>query len=123
MFGSTREQVASLDEGWEAVITPKSEKTLYVMIILVFVVTYLSVLANCSSDYVEVRYPEHDHEHSQVHCGFDLNNFIPSEDRSSSSAGLASSRGLLSLITEPRLPILSFSVFKVPKPVQTASFV
>jgi hypothetical protein len=106
-----------------SVVKSKSGKIVLGMVILIFAATHVFTLAHCLSDYIEIRQPGHDHHHTQIHCGVDITSFVTSDDRSSSFADLTFSLGSLSRITEPRLPILSFSVFKVPKPVQTPSFV
>jgi hypothetical protein len=77
------------------------------------------VFGICSFDFSEGGH-EHEHEEdthqSSVHCGVDLTNFIPSEDASSSLVNLTSDWYLFPQMTELRLPILSFSIFKIPKP-------
>ncbi len=51
-----------------------------------------------------------------IYCGIDLNSYMLTEDQSSSILDLTKYWKLSPHVIEPHLPILSFSIFKVPKP-------
>jgi hypothetical protein len=50
-----------------------------------------------------------------THCGIELNRYAPLEDESFALLDLTSYRNLCPLIVEPKLPILVYSIFKIPK--------
>jgi hypothetical protein len=90
----------------------KFNKTFLEILILVYVVSgaicslgFNGVDGNAKSDHIP-----------DIHCGIDLKNYAPPEDRNSSFVDLTPCWGLLPQINEPHLPILSFSILKVPKP-------
>jgi hypothetical protein len=90
----------------------KGKKTFLVVLIFVYGLS----AAICSSDFNGmVGHAGNDH-FPNIYCGIDLNNYVPLENPSSSLIDLTPCWGLLHQINEPHLPILSFPIFKVPKP-------
>ncbi len=89
----------------------KFNKTLLEILILVYVVSG----AICSVDFNAVDGPAKSDLIPDIHCGIDLKNYAPPQDRNSSLVDLTSWWGLLPKTIDPNLPILSFSIFKVPK--------
>jgi hypothetical protein len=85
------------------------------LLILTFTCGIVYIFGICSFDFDEGGHEEDTH-HSFVHCGVDLTNFVLSENASSSLVNLTSGWYLYPQMTELRLPILSFSIFKIPKP-------
>jgi hypothetical protein len=81
---------------------------------LIFV--YVFSAAICSLDLKGVDGHTENAPISDLHCGIDLKNYIPPEDRNSSLVDLTSRWSLLPKTIDPKLPILSFSIFKIPKP-------
>ncbi len=61
------------------------------------------------------RYAENDHS-PQILCGIDLNNYTPSDGHGFFLLDLTSCWNLIPESIEPHLPILSYSIFKIPKP-------
>ena len=51
-----------------------------------------------------------------IHCGIELNSYVPPDEGSSAFFDLTSYRKSCSLIVEPKFPILVYSIFKIPKP-------
>jgi hypothetical protein len=90
-------------------------KTFLGMVILMHVVAGLFTVVICSFDFNESEHAD-DHHPPQIHCGIDLDHFVPAKNGSSFLGYLASCLALLPQISEPYLPIVSFSIFKIPKP-------
>jgi hypothetical protein len=90
----------------------KFNKTFLGMLILVYVFS----AAICSLDLKGVDGHTENAPISDIHCGIDLKNYVPPEDRNSSLVDLTSRWSLLPKTIDPNLPVLSFSIFKVPKP-------
>jgi hypothetical protein len=98
-------------------VKSKCSKAFWGIIILIFGVTFATVntFAICSFDFHEGEHAGGNH-HPYFHCGVELNDFVPSENLSSSLGDLTSCWGISPQITEPQLPILSFSILKIPRP-------
>ncbi len=92
----------------------KGEKIFFGMIMLIFVYTCVFTLAICSFELTGGGHAENDHQ-PYSHCGVDLNNFVSPVDGSSSLVDLTSHWSLLPPIDELHLPVLCFSVLRVPK--------
>lgn len=105
----------SLDKGLRSVVESKRDKTFSGMLILIFVFACVYTVAICSFDFTGSAHAEDNHQ-AYSHCGADLNNFVPSEHGNSSFVDLTSYRSFLPPTVELYLPILNFSIFKVPKP-------
>jgi hypothetical protein len=82
----------------------------------VLMLVYVSSVAICSLDFNGMDGDAGNDHFPDIHCGIDLNNYAPSEDRSASLNDFSGHWRLLPRVIEPHLPILSFSIFKVPKP-------
>ncbi len=88
-----------------------------------FIFLYVLSFAICSLDFDGINGPIKADNIPDIHCGIDLTNFIPSENRSSCIINLTSCVALASNIMEPYFPILSYPIFKPPKPAKIFHFV
>ena len=81
---------------------------------LIFV--YVFSVALCSVDFIGTDgYAKNDPQ-PDTHCRIDLNSNLTANEQSSFLIDLTRRWHLLAQIIEPHLPILSFSIFKIPKP-------
>ncbi len=78
---------------------------------------YLFSVSICSPDLNGVNESAKNDQAPHVHCGVDLKTDALLENQISSCLDLPSHWRLFAGITEPNLPVLSFSIFKIPKPV------
>jgi hypothetical protein len=82
---------------------------------LIFIYAFSAVF--CSLPFSGLDwYAENDHS-PHIHCGIDLNNYAPSDGHGFFLFDLTSCWSLIPESIEPHLPILSFSIFKIPKAV------
>ena len=81
---------------------------------LIFI--YVFSAAICSLDFKGVAGHTENTPILDIHCGIDLKNYVPPEDRNSTLIELTSWWSLLTKTIDPNLPIFSVSIFKVPKP-------
>jgi len=81
---------------------------------LIFIYAFSAVFCLLPFSGLE-RYAEYDHP-PHIHCGIDLNNYAPSDEHGFFLFDLTSCWSLIHESIEPHLPILSFSIFKIPKP-------
>ena len=89
----------------------KYKKTSLGILILVYVFS----AAICSSDFNHANGHTEKDNTPDIHCGIELISNVPPEDGSSAHLDLTLSRKLSSFIVEPKLPILVYSIFKIPK--------
>lgn len=85
------------------------------LLILALIFASVYIFSVCSSELDQGGHEENTY-HPNFHCGVDLTNFVPSKDPSSSLKDFTSRWSLFSQGIKPHLPILIFSVFKIPKP-------
>lgn len=78
---------------------------------------YLFSVSICSSDLNGVNESPKNDQAPHVHCGIDLKTDALLENQTSSCLDLPSHWRLFAGITEPHLPTLSVSIFKIPKTV------
>jgi|TARA_Y100000310_G_scaffold297235_1_gene330074 hypothetical protein len=78
---------------------------------------YLFSVSICSSDLIGANESAENDQTPHAHCGVGLKTDALLENQISSCLDLSSHWRLFADITEPHLPILSFSIFKIPKPV------
>jgi hypothetical protein len=89
-------------------------RTILGMIILIYVFS----TTICSFHFKGKGEHSRDNHLPGLYCGGDLNNAVLSEDRGSSRAIFARYSILFTRVIEPSLPILSFAIFKPPKPAK-----
>ena len=83
----------------------------------ILILVYMFSVAFCPLDF------SHSNEHVKknkvpdMHCGIEFTSYVAAEDGSSALLDLTSHWKLYPLIVEPKLPILVYSIFKIPKPV------
>lgn len=80
---------------------------------LVFVYAFSAVV--CSVDLNGADGHAKSDQVPDIHCGIDLNSYLTTDEQGSCLNDLASCWGLLPQVKRPHLPILTFSIFKVPK--------
>jgi len=78
---------------------------------------YLFSVSICSPDLIGANESAENDQAPHVHCGVDLKTDSLLENQSSSILDRPSHWQLLAGITEPHLPVLSFSILKIPKPI------
>jgi hypothetical protein len=79
------------------------------------IIVYVFSAALCSLDFNGLDGHVENNHIPDVHCAIDLKNYAAPDGQSSSLVDLTSWWSLLPKSIEPHLPILSFSIFKIPK--------
>jgi hypothetical protein len=82
----------------------------------IFISLYVLSVAICSLNFNHTNEPVEKDIFPDVHCGIELSSYVAPEDGSSAFSDLTSYRKLCPFIVEPKLPILVYSIFKIPKP-------
>ncbi len=82
----------------------------------ILILVYVFSVAICPLDFNHTNGRAEKNNIPDIHCGIELNSYVPPEDGSSAHFDLTSYRNLFPLIDEPTLPLLVYSIFKIPKP-------
>ena len=90
----------------------KSNKISLGILILAFVFS----VAICPLDFNHTNGHAEKEKIPDIHCGIELNSYVPTDDGSFALLVLTLSRNLCPQIAEPKLPVLVYSILKVPKP-------
>jgi hypothetical protein len=82
----------------------------------ILILAYVFSVAICPLDFNHTNGHVEKEKIPDIHCGIELNSYVPPDDGSSAFLDLTSPWKLCPLIVEPKLPILVYSIFKIPKP-------
>ncbi len=83
------------------------------MVIIVFVLSF--IFCGFHPSHIGADGDEGHHQEGFL-CAVGLDNFVPSEDQSSSLIDMRPFLASIPQVLEPNLPILSDSILKIPKP-------
>jgi hypothetical protein len=82
----------------------------------IIIPAYVLSVVMCSLYFNHTNEPSEKDVFPDIHCGIEQNSTDAPEDGGSAFSDLASYRKLCPFIVEPKLPILVYSIFKIPKP-------
>ena len=82
----------------------------------ILILAYVFPVAICPLDFNHTNGRAEKDNIPDIHCGVELSSYVLPEDGSSAPFDLTMSRKLCPLIVEPKLPLLVYSIFKIPKP-------
>ena len=82
----------------------------------ILILLYVFSAARCSLDFKHANGHVEKDIIPDIHCGTGVNSIIPLESVGPALIDLPSYRKLCPFIIEPKLPILVYSIFKIPKP-------
>jgi hypothetical protein len=82
----------------------------------ILILAYVFSAAICPLDFNHTNGHANEKKVPDFHCGIGFTSYVPAGDGSSALLDLNSHWKLFSLTVEPKLPILVYSIFKIPKP-------
>ena len=81
----------------------------------ILILVYVFSIAICSLEFNHTNGHAAKDNIPDIHCGIELNRYASTEDGSFALLDLTSYQKLCPLIVEPKLPILVYSILKIPK--------
>jgi len=81
----------------------------------ILILLYVFSAAICSLDFNHANGHVEKDNIPDIHCGIGVKGYIPPEGVGSALVDSTTHRKLCPLIIEPKLPILVYSIFKIPK--------